>query len=165
MMFPFAAFGRFDFDPRKLSIESINDTERESSEESHPDAAKRKRRSRAATDHESCNRDLVWRDSRFAKESDYRGFDWRVDISGKIQCALLRRIQNNALSETTFLCPRRRKTEWPHMPAHADDVIVNFCCVHGVDFTSVGLLLELLKNRRAIRARQKEVPRHQSRPA
>ncbi len=51
------------------------------------------------------------------------------------------------------------------MPAHADDVIINFSCVYGVDFPSVDFLLELLNNRRAVRARQKEVPRHQSRPA
>jgi len=51
------------------------------------------------------------------------------------------------------------------MSAHADDVIINFSCVYGIDFTSVDLLLELLNNRRAVRARQKEVPRHQSRPA
>src|ERR1700747_3753357 len=101
--------------------------------------AKHKSRSRAATDDESCNRNLVWRDSRFAKRRDYRGLDWCVDISRKIQSALLRRIQNNALSDTTLLWPRRRQTEWPHMPAHADDVIVNFCHVHCIDFTSVEL--------------------------
>jgi hypothetical protein len=160
MVFPFAAFGCFNFDARQLSIESIDDTERESSEESHPDVAKHKGSSRAATDDESCNRNLVWCDSRFAKKRDYRGFDWGVDVSGKVKCTLLRRIQNNALGETTFLCPRRWKTEWPHMPAHADDIIVNFRCVHDVDFTGVDLLFELLNKRRAVGARQKEVPRY-----
>src|SRR5215469_11332522 len=98
MVFPFAAFGCFHFDPRKLSIEPIDDTECESSDESQADAAKHKCRSCAATDDESSNRDLIWRDLRFAQERDYRGFDWRVDISGEIQGALLRGIQNNALS-------------------------------------------------------------------
>jgi hypothetical protein len=125
-MFQFAALGRFDFDARLLSVQSINDAKHEGGEDSEPDAAKQERGGRAASDNETSNRDLVWRDSRFAKERDYRSLDWRVDVSGKIQCALLRGIQNNALSETTLLCPRRRKTEWPHMPAHADDVIVNF---------------------------------------
>ena len=35
MVFPFAAFGCFYFDSRELSIESVDNTERESSEESH----------------------------------------------------------------------------------------------------------------------------------
>jgi hypothetical protein len=39
------------------------------------------------------------------------------------------------------------------MPAHADDVIVNFRCVHGVDFTGLAFLFEFLNNRRAVRAR------------
>src|ERR1700751_3399962 len=116
MVFPFSVFGRFNFDPRELSIESIDDTERESSDESQPHMAKHKSGSRHTTDDESCNRNLVWRDSRFAKKRDYRGLDWRVDVSGKIQGALLRRIQNNSLDDTTLLWPRRRKTEWPHMP-------------------------------------------------
>jgi hypothetical protein len=34
MVFPFAPFGRFNFDARELSIKAINDTERESGEES-----------------------------------------------------------------------------------------------------------------------------------
>src|SRR5262249_13675697 len=111
MMFPFPAFGSFNFDARELSIQSIDDTESDGSEDSQPDAAKRKRCSRNATDDESCNRNLVGRDSRFAKERDYRRFNWRVDMSGKIQGAFLRRIQNDALSKTMVLCPRRRKTE------------------------------------------------------
>src|SRR6188474_3132455 len=104
MVFPFAAFGCFYFNPRKLSIESIDNTERESSEESQPDMAKHKGRSRAATDDQSGKRDLVRRYPRFAKQCDYRRFDWCMDVSGKIQCALLRRIQNNALGEPMVLC-------------------------------------------------------------
>ena len=93
----------FNFDSRKLSIESVNDTKRESCEDSQADAAKRKSRSRGATNDKTCNRDLVWCDSGFAKERDYRGFDWRMDVSWEIQGALLRRIQDDALSETTFV--------------------------------------------------------------
>jgi hypothetical protein len=165
MVFPFAALGCFYFDPRELSIESIDDTECESSEESGSDAANRKGRSRTATNDESCDGDLVRRDSGFAKDCDYRGFDWRMDVSRKIQCALLRRIQNNTLSDTTFLRLRRWKTEWPHMPTHADDIIVNFRCVHGIDFTTRDLLFEFFNNGRVVRARSNEVPRHQSGPA
>src|SRR5262249_45571464 len=153
MMFPFPAFGSFNFDARELSIQSIDDTESDGSEDSQPDAAKRKRRSRNATYDESCNRNLVGRDSRFAKERDYRRFNWRVDISGKIQGAFLRRIQNDALSKTMVLCPRRQKTEWPHVAAHTHDVIVNFRRVHGADFTGLDLLFELLNEGRAARAR------------
>src|ERR1700757_3351445 len=165
MMFPFAAFGCFNFDPRKLSIKPIDDTERESSEKSRAGVAKHKSRSRATTDDEACNRNLVWRESCFPKERDYCGFDWRVDISGKIQGAFLRRIHNNALSKTAVLCRWRRKTEWPDAPAHADDVIINFRRVQGVNFTILNLLFERLNKWGVVRARQKEVTCHQSRPA
>ena len=77
---------------RELPVVEEESKEHESGEKSHPDVAKHKGSSCAATDDESCNRHLVWCDSRFAKERDYRGFDWRVDVSGKVQCALLRRI-------------------------------------------------------------------------
>jgi len=160
MVFPFATFRCFYFDSRELSIDSIDNTEHESSEEPQPDIAKHKGRSGAATDDESCNRNLVRGDSRFAKERDYRRFDWRVDVSGKIQCAFLGRIQNNGLNESTCVFPRRGKTEWPHVAAHADDVVVNFRCVHRIDFTAGELLLKLFGKRRGVRARHKEVPRH-----
>jgi len=68
MMFPPAALGHFDFDAGLLPVQSIDDTKYERSEDSEPDAAKREGRSRAATDDETCNRNLVWRDSRFAKK-------------------------------------------------------------------------------------------------
>jgi len=68
MMFPLAPLGHFDFDARLLSVQSIDDTKYESSEDSEPDAAKRKGRGRAAFDDETCNRNLVWRDSRFTKK-------------------------------------------------------------------------------------------------
>jgi len=68
MMFPFAALGHFDFDARLLPVQSIDDPKYESSEDSEPNAVKRKDHGRAATDDEPCNRNLVWRDSRFAKK-------------------------------------------------------------------------------------------------
>jgi len=125
MVFPFAAFGCFNFDPREFSIDSIHNTERERCEDSYADATKRKSGSRRATNDKTCNRNLVWRNPRFAKERDYRGFDRGMDVSREIQSALLRGIENNALSEMTFPCVRRCKTEWPHMPPHGHDVIVN----------------------------------------
>jgi len=67
MVFPFTAFRGFYFDSRKLSIESIDDTEREGSEESRTNAANHKCRSCATTNDETCNGDLIRRDSRFAK--------------------------------------------------------------------------------------------------
>jgi hypothetical protein len=68
MMFPFAVLGRFDFDARLLSVQSIDDTKYESGEDSKPHAANCKGRGRAASDDETSNRNLVRRDSRFAKE-------------------------------------------------------------------------------------------------
>src|SRR3954454_1326430 len=120
MMFPFPALGGFNFDAREFSIQSIDDTEHESSDDSQSNAAKHKRGSCAATGDKSRDRNLVWRDSRFAKDRHNRGFDWCVDISGKIQGAFLRRTQNNPPAEPTILFPGRHKTEWPHAPTHAD---------------------------------------------
>jgi hypothetical protein len=68
MMFPLATLGGLDFDARLLSIQSVDDPKYESSEYSEPDTAKREGGGRAATDDETCNRNLVWRDSRFAKK-------------------------------------------------------------------------------------------------
>jgi len=68
MMFPFAALSRLNFDARLLPIQSIDDTKNESSEDAEPDAANCKGRGSAASDYEACNRNLVWRDSRFAKK-------------------------------------------------------------------------------------------------
>jgi len=165
MMFPLATLGGFNFDARQLSIQSIDDTKHQCSQDSEPDAAKHKSRSCAASDDEACNRNLVWRDLRFAKKRDQCGFDRRVDVSGQIERALLRRIQNDALSRATILLPRRRKTEWPRVPTHADHVIICLRRIDHVDFTDVDLVFELLKKRRGGRARQEEVPRDQSRPA
>jgi hypothetical protein len=68
MMFPLSALSHFDFDARLLSIQPIDDAKYESSEDSEPDTANRERRRPAASDNETCNRNLVWRDSRFAKK-------------------------------------------------------------------------------------------------
>jgi len=68
MMLPLSALGHFDFDARLLSIQSINDAKNESGEDSKPDAANCKGRGRAASDDETRNRNLVRRDSRFAKK-------------------------------------------------------------------------------------------------
>src|SRR5262249_31891167 len=160
MMFPFAALGGFDFDARLFSVQSIDDTKYESSEDSEPDAAKRECRGRAASDEETSNRNLVWRDSRFAKKRDDCRFDWRVNVSGQVECSILRGIENDALRQLTILFAHDCETEWPHVPPHADDVIVNFRCVGGVDFTGLDLLFEFLNKRRAVRARQKDVPCH-----
>jgi hypothetical protein len=103
VMFPFAALSRFDFDTRLLSIQSIDDAKYESSENSEPDAANHERRGRAATDDETSNRNLVWRDSRFAKKRDDYGFDWSVNVSGQVECSILRGIENEALRYTTAL--------------------------------------------------------------
>src|SRR5258705_6130890 len=102
-MLPFAAFGCFNFDARKLSIESIDDTECESSKESHPDAAKHKRRGGATSDNEAHNRNLVGRNSCSAKAMNDRGLDWRMNVRWEIERAVSSGIQNDALSHTTVL--------------------------------------------------------------
>jgi hypothetical protein len=68
MMFPLSALGHFDFDAGLFSVQSIDDAKYESSEYSESDTANRQRRGRAASYDETCNRNLVWRDSRFAKK-------------------------------------------------------------------------------------------------
>src|SRR5262249_61915188 len=108
MMFPFPKVRCFDFDARLLSVQSINDTKYESSEDSEPHAAKRECRGRAASDDETSNRNLVWRDSRFAKKRDDCRFDRCVNVSGQVVCSILRRIQNNGRSERTVLLPMCR---------------------------------------------------------
>jgi hypothetical protein len=103
MMFPFPTLSRFDFDTRELSIQSIDDAKYESGEDCEPDLANHKRRGRDATDDETSNRNLVWRDSRFAKKRDDCRFDWSVNVSGQVECSILRGIENDALRYTTAL--------------------------------------------------------------
>src|SRR5438874_7215556 len=107
MMFPFPTLSRFDFDTRLLSIQSIDDAKYESSENSESDAANHERRGRAATDNETSNRNLVWRDSRFTKKRDDYRFDWSVNVSGQVECSILRGTENDALRYTTGLLWRR----------------------------------------------------------
>src|ERR1700720_1810200 len=99
MMFPFPTLSRFDFDTRLLSIQSVDDAKYESSEDSEPDAANHERRGRPATDDETSNRNLVWRDSRFAKKRDDCRFDWSVNVGRQVECSILRGIENDALSQ------------------------------------------------------------------
>src|SRR5881392_4079947 len=139
MMFPFAELGRFDFDARLFSVQSIDDTKYESSEDSEPDAAKRECRGRAASDDETSNRNLVWRDSRF---------DRCVNVSGQVECSILRGIENNTLGQTTVLLQRHPEADWPHMPAHADDVIVFLRRVEGIDLCVVADPCEFVQKRR-----------------
>src|SRR4029077_18571040 len=68
VMFPLPTLGCFDFDARLLSIESIDDSKYESSEDSKPDAANDESCRRAASDNETCNRNLIRCDSRLAKK-------------------------------------------------------------------------------------------------
>src|SRR5438093_12198081 len=112
MMFPFPTLGRFDFDTRLLSVQSIDDTKYESSEDSKPDAAKRECRGRAASDDETSNRNLVWRDSRFAKQRDDCRFDRCVNVSGQVEWSILRGIQNDALRYTPALHRRPCIAQW-----------------------------------------------------
>src|SRR5437762_5569157 len=107
MMFPFPVLGRFDFDARLLSVQSIDDTKSKRSDDSEPDAAQRECRGRAATDDETSNRNYVWRDSRFAKKRDDCRFDWSVNVSRQVECSILRGIENDALRHTTALLWRR----------------------------------------------------------
>src|SRR5437762_5910678 len=144
MMFPFPTLSRFDFDARLLSIQSIDNTKYESSEDSEPDAVKRERRGRAATDDETSNRNLVWGDSRFAKKRDDCRFDWSVNVSGQVECSILRGIENDAFRQATVLLLRYAKTKWPHMPAHADDIIIFLRRIDDVDLRMIDLAREFV---------------------
>jgi len=68
MMFPLATLGGFNFDARLLPVQSIDDTKYEGSENSKTHVANCKSCGRAQSDDEACNRNLVWRDSGFAKK-------------------------------------------------------------------------------------------------
>src|SRR5437762_11257887 len=107
MMFPFPTLSRFDFDARLLSIQSIDDTKYESSKNSETDVASCEGCGRAATDDKTSNRNLVWRDSRFAKKRDDCRFDRCMNVSGQVECSILCGIENDALRYTTALLSRR----------------------------------------------------------
>src|SRR5215475_606773 len=157
MVLPFAAFSGFNFDARELSIQSIDDTKDQSCENAEPDSTHHKRRSGATSDHQAGNRNLVGRDSCSAKARDDRGLDWRMNVRGDIERAVLCRIQNDAFSQTTVLCPRCTKTEWPDAPAHATDVIIHRRSIDIGDHAVVDFISELLKKRHTARTRQEEL--------
>jgi len=150
-------------DPRKLSIESIEIPNARAS-------GILTRRGQAQTpqcapqpDDESCNRDLVWRDSRFARERDYRGFDWRVDVSGKIQLPFWRRIQNNAFRDDDVPVPGTGKQSGRTCGAYLDDVIVTFAGIHG-SISRASIFCLRSSKAAPVRARQKEARVTKSRP-
>jgi hypothetical protein len=163
MMFPLSALGHFDFDARLLPVQSIDDPKYESSEDAEPDSTEHKRRGAAASDDEARNRNLVGRDSCSAKARDDRGLDWRMNVRGEIERAVLSGIQNDALSQTTVLCPRRWKTEWPHAPTHRNDVIILRRRIDGVDLAVGDLVFKFLKKRRSERKREEKIPCDQCR--
>jgi len=148
MMFPFAALGGFDFYARLLSIQSIDDAKYKRSDDSEADTAKCECNGSAASNDETHNRDLIWRDSRFAKKRDDCRFDWSVNVSGQVECSILRGIENDALCDTLALLRRRCQTKWPHAPTHADDVIVFLCRVDGIDPGVVADPCEFVQERR-----------------
>jgi len=164
MMFPLATLGGFNFDARLLPVQSIDDTKYESSDDSEPDVASCEGCGRAATDDKTSNRNLVWRDSRFAKKRDNCRFDWSVNVSGQVECSILRGIENDALRYTTILLPWRGKTEWPHAATHAENVVIFRCRVDDIDVAIVDSLFELLKERHGRRKRRKKIFRDQRRP-
>src|SRR5438093_6550897 len=107
VVLPLAAFSGFNFDARELSSHSIDDTKDQSCENAEPNSTEHKRRGGAASDDKAGNRNLVGRDSCSAKARDDRGLDWRMNVRGEIERAVLSGIQNDALSQTTVLCWRR----------------------------------------------------------
>src|SRR5207245_796814 len=81
MMFPLPVLGRFNLYARLLSIQSIDDAECDSCDDSEPDTANYECNDRRAPDDKARNRNLVWRDSRFAKKRDDCRFDRCVNVS------------------------------------------------------------------------------------
>src|SRR4029450_8515012 len=162
MMFPFAELGRFDFDARLLSVQSIDDTKYESGEDSETGIAECECRGRAASDDETSNRNLVWRDSRFAKKRDDCRFDRCVNVSGQVECSILRGIENNTLGQATLLL-QCREPKWPHASTHGNDVVIFLRRVDDLDLAIIELVLEFIKKRRVRRKSQENVPRNQCR--
>src|SRR6266705_3400999 len=71
-----------------------------------------------------------------------------MQISRQVERSLLRRVENNTLGQTMVLLQRNAKTERPHVPTHADDVIVLFRRVDGIGLAVVDLPCEFAKKRR-----------------
>ena len=82
------------------------------------------------------------------------GFDRSVNVSGQVECSILRGIENDPLSQATVLLRWRGKTKWPHVATHADDVIILLRRVDDIDLAVVDLLLELFEERRSRRKRR-----------
>src|SRR6266853_196465 len=152
MMFPLSALGHFDFDPRLLPVESIDDAKYKRGDDSEPDTAKCECDGCAASNDEARNRNLVWRDSRFAKKRDDCGFDRRVDVSGQVQRSFLCGIKNDALCYTLVLLRRRCKTDWPHAPTHADDVFILLGRIDNVYLVVVHFVFQFFKQRQRVKA-------------
>src|SRR5438876_10903557 len=147
MMFPFAALGGFDFHARLLSVQSIDDAKYKRSDDSEADTAKCECNGSAASNDETHNRDLIWRDSRFAKKRDDCVFYRGVNVSRQIERSFLRRIENDALCDTPALVRRRCKTKWPHAPTHADDVFIFLGRIDNVYGVVIHFVFQFFKQR------------------
>jgi len=72
-------------------------------------------------------------------------------------------IENDPLSQATVLLGRRWKTNRPHAPPHADDVIILRRRVDDVDLPDVNLVFEFSEERRGRRKRREKIFRDQRR--
>src|SRR5207247_5855261 len=88
-----------------------------------------------------------------------------MQISRQVERSLLRRVENNTLGQTMVLLQRNAEGEWPHVPAHADDVIVLFRRVDGIGLAVVDLPCEFAKKRRCGGKGKKKISRDHCRAA
>src|SRR4029453_5907281 len=116
MMLPLATLGRFDFDARLLPVQSIDDTKYKSGKDSQTNAACDKSHGSTASDDQSGNGNLVWRDSCFTEKCDNSRFDRCVKVSRQIKRPFLCGIENDPLSQAAVLLQRRPKTNWTQVP-------------------------------------------------
>jgi len=77
----------------------------------------------------------------------------------------LRRIENDPLSQTTVLLQRHPEADWPHVPTHADDVVVLLRRVDGIDLAVVDPSCEFVKKRSCRWEGRKKISRDQCRAA
>ena len=73
-------------------------------------------------------------------------------------------IENDPLSQAAVPLWRRWKTDRPHTPTHADDVIILLRRIDDFDLTIVNPPFELGKERRGVRKRRKTIFRDHGRP-
>src|SRR6266571_2093849 len=85
-------------------------------------------------------------------------------LSGNVERSLLGGIENDPLSHAAILLGRRRKTDRPHAPTHADNVIILLRHVYDVGLAVIDLIFEFFKKRRCGRKRRKRIFRNQYRP-